>query len=79
MPAYHILSLDGGGISGIFSARVLDPPIPLDAYPQVDTLIGYADALDLTDTIAWIQRNIMAPQVAAPKARRAKQARGSAA
>ena len=24
MPAYHILSLDGGGIRGIFSARVLE-------------------------------------------------------
>ncbi len=54
---------------------VLDQAIPLDAYSKVDSLIAYADALDLTDTIAWIQRYMMAPAATAAKASRSKKAK----
>jgi patatin-like phospholipase/acyl hydrolase len=54
---------------------VFDQPIPLDAYSKVDSLIGYADALDLTDAVAWIQRYLMAPTAAASKASRSKKAK----
>jgi patatin-like phospholipase/acyl hydrolase len=56
---------------------VLDQPIPLDAYSKVDSLIGYADALDLTDSVAWIQRYVMAPAAAALKASRSRKAKAT--
>jgi patatin-like phospholipase/acyl hydrolase len=57
---------------------VFDQPIPLDDYQKADSLIGYADSLDLTETIAWVQRYFMAPAAAASKARRSRKAAGSA-
>jgi hypothetical protein len=57
---------------------IFDQPIPLDAYQKADSLIGYADGLDLTDTVAWIQRYIMAPGAATSQARRSRKAKGSA-
>jgi patatin-like phospholipase/acyl hydrolase len=56
---------------------VLDQPIPLDAYAKVDSLIGYADALDLTDAVAWIQRYFVEPQGATAKAPRSRKAKAT--
>ena len=50
MSPYRILSLDGGGIKGLFTATVLDRI--LHAYPElienVDLIAGSSTAIDVT-------------------------------
>lgn len=65
------LMMDGGmGVVDYQCAQILDDryhrlstylrqPIPLDGYQQIDQLLRYADAIDITPTIGWIEQHIM--------------------
>jgi hypothetical protein len=68
---YRILSLDGGGLHGLISARlmqlladryhrlqiVFDPKetIPMDSVKKLDRMDEIASAYDLSRTIKWIK------------------------
>ncbi|HEU5013852.1 MAG TPA: patatin-like phospholipase family protein [Roseiflexaceae bacterium] len=53
---------------------ILDEVIPLDCYQKVDILIKYADAVDISATVAWLGEHVVSPSIqtlgAPPKKRK---------
>jgi patatin-like phospholipase/acyl hydrolase len=72
MPTYRILSLDGGGLRGLITARLLQR---LDAMPGIAGWLGRADLLVGTSTGGILALGLAAGAVAAGHGRYLQPAR----